>query len=109
MGKDIPAYFPDVADHRQITVRAPAKLNLALSVGPPGADRMTRENLPVEVIGEMIVVRDDREALRTRSRRKIRKDRCARDVAETATDLDVQVPATGNLRIGVHAIDKAPG
>lgn len=40
MGKDIPAYFPDVADHRQISVRAPAKLNLALSVGPPGADRM---------------------------------------------------------------------
>lgn len=60
-------------------------------------------------IGEMIVIRDDREALRTRSRRKIRKDRCARDVAETATDLDVQVPATGNFRIGVHAIDEAPG
>jgi 4-diphosphocytidyl-2-C-methyl-D-erythritol kinase len=36
----ITAYFPDVPDHRQITVRAPAKLNLALSVGPPGADRM---------------------------------------------------------------------
>jgi 4-diphosphocytidyl-2-C-methyl-D-erythritol kinase len=29
-----------VADARQTIVRAPAKLNLALSVGPPGADRM---------------------------------------------------------------------
>ena len=27
-------------DHRSTIVRAPAKLNLALSVGPPGADRM---------------------------------------------------------------------
>jgi 4-diphosphocytidyl-2-C-methyl-D-erythritol kinase len=29
-----------VPDSRSIVVRAPAKLNLALSVGPPGADRM---------------------------------------------------------------------
>ena len=33
-------YFPSVTEPRQIVVRAPAKLNLALSVGPPGADRM---------------------------------------------------------------------
>ena len=34
------AYVPRVTEPREIVVRSPAKLNLALSVGPPGADRM---------------------------------------------------------------------
>jgi 4-diphosphocytidyl-2-C-methyl-D-erythritol kinase len=38
--RPVRAYVPGVTEPREIVVRAPAKLNLALSVGPPGADRM---------------------------------------------------------------------
>ena len=40
MGKSTRGNFPAVPPPRATLFRAPAKLNLALSVGPPGADRM---------------------------------------------------------------------
>ena len=60
-------------------------------------------------INEVIVVGDDRKALRARSRCEIREDRCTPDAAETPSNVDVQTTATRNFGVGIDTVDDVPG